>query len=941
MDRHGTSKNGSSDGSSNRTQMTSYDRDAMMKLRESLASRTRPDNLSTEFNGDDGMFSPAKWLEHHWVKEGIVNKVPANTKKKPVEKLKAEAEMDGTVLSPQRKGFTAGCRASSPKTGDDTSTDKKNNWRGGNLKGSSNGIDFKPSFQKANLESQRSSRNNGAALGNWRSTIADRDMFKTTVNRSKLGDRERHGHGEEKLPEWLDDGPSSMSDVIELKGFDDDAKNSRERRSKLRASKKEAAKEKEQSGLENVTERPKEKDTAKKAKEKDTTAHVESLLKTAAQGKMPSVLDYPSMANTVSDLEFAALLGIIDENMQPAKPEAQAPVPPTTGSRLSRFFTKNAEPGKLEKAESAATPSRPPGIDPSGMATHQLHPMTIALAAHEHSMRPNDNVERVPQSKKLVPGAMTLEDLEKSFTLNRPNGVEQQTSAQELKQDIPSLRSMGFPPQQSHVREGSAGISLPYAPLPGMAPIHPGAMLNQQLNLLTMETAGRGHSVRVNGGAEQASQKLVPGAMTLEDLEKSFTQSRSNGGEEQQKAQEPKQDILSTVQAGFSPQQSHSREGATGAAHPSYIPPPPGMAPIHPGAMSNHQFNLLATAAAHGQSTQANDNVERTAQPQKMVPGAMTLEDLEKSFTQPLSSGSEDQTKAQEPKQDMHSAAPAGFPSQQSHTREGAAGATLPPYVPVPPGMEALLPGAIPNHQLNPLAMAAAVHGHSNPVTALQDPKVMGTAVNIMTHMQIQNFITMNPNAQANPAFPAYVAHVMQQNMATLAAAGLGALNVPHPTEGAGQRHSNGPNYSAQSDESPPQQSPKVPNNFLPTSVLRQMNKASHPHQHTTSARSSATSSVVGVPTSAAEQPGPASIAASSSLQEENSQAPSKTHKSPEVRLEPEFLMNAKVQPCSQNGDAELHQSHLSRSALEQQYAMVMNAMNSGLPMGAYRPPTH
>lgn len=29
-------------------------------------------------------------------------------------------------------------------------------------------------------------------------------------------------HGSDKLPEWLDDGPTSMTDVIELKGFDED-----------------------------------------------------------------------------------------------------------------------------------------------------------------------------------------------------------------------------------------------------------------------------------------------------------------------------------------------------------------------------------------------------------------------------------------------------------------------------------------------------------------------------------------------------------------------------------------------------------------------------------------------------------------------------------------------------------------------------------------------
>lgn len=33
--------------------------------------------------------------------------------------------------------------------------------------------------------------------------------------------------GEEKVPEWLEDGPTSMHDMIELKGFDDERKSSK------------------------------------------------------------------------------------------------------------------------------------------------------------------------------------------------------------------------------------------------------------------------------------------------------------------------------------------------------------------------------------------------------------------------------------------------------------------------------------------------------------------------------------------------------------------------------------------------------------------------------------------------------------------------------------------------------------------------------------------
>lgn len=33
--------------------------------------------------------------------------------------------------------------------------------------------------------------------------------------------------GDEKMPEWLNDGPTSMCDMIELKGFDDEQKTKR------------------------------------------------------------------------------------------------------------------------------------------------------------------------------------------------------------------------------------------------------------------------------------------------------------------------------------------------------------------------------------------------------------------------------------------------------------------------------------------------------------------------------------------------------------------------------------------------------------------------------------------------------------------------------------------------------------------------------------------
>lgn len=56
---------------------------------------------------------PEKWVEYRWICEGIENRPNAASKRK--EKLKAEAlENESTVLSPQRRGFSSGCRAASP-----------------------------------------------------------------------------------------------------------------------------------------------------------------------------------------------------------------------------------------------------------------------------------------------------------------------------------------------------------------------------------------------------------------------------------------------------------------------------------------------------------------------------------------------------------------------------------------------------------------------------------------------------------------------------------------------------------------------------------------------------------------------------------------------------------------------------------------------------------
>ncbi|KJH52481.1 hypothetical protein DICVIV_01327 [Dictyocaulus viviparus] len=58
-------------------QVLRYDREEMIRLSTTPLSMQRPDNLSVDFDGDDGKFSPFKWLEYRWEVEGIKNRAPA------------------------------------------------------------------------------------------------------------------------------------------------------------------------------------------------------------------------------------------------------------------------------------------------------------------------------------------------------------------------------------------------------------------------------------------------------------------------------------------------------------------------------------------------------------------------------------------------------------------------------------------------------------------------------------------------------------------------------------------------------------------------------------------------------------------------------------------------------------------------------------------------
>lgn len=75
---------------------------------------------SSMFFSDDGLFSPDRWIQHRWQCEGLSN---SSTLRKPAVNSRADNvansahDLEQTVLSPQRRGFTSGCRVPSPKFG--------------------------------------------------------------------------------------------------------------------------------------------------------------------------------------------------------------------------------------------------------------------------------------------------------------------------------------------------------------------------------------------------------------------------------------------------------------------------------------------------------------------------------------------------------------------------------------------------------------------------------------------------------------------------------------------------------------------------------------------------------------------------------------------------------------------------------------------------------
>ncbi|CAD6188110.1 unnamed protein product [Caenorhabditis auriculariae] len=315
-----------------------YDRDEMMRLRVTQLSMTRPDYLSVDFDGEDGKFSPYKWLEYRWEVEGIKNRLPS---KKIQEALCTGAIDENMGLSPQRRGFSSGCRAPSDaeKNKEDGAREKTNvdrlggvgkNWRNGSTGGADKFTnlktgDFKLPFQKSNNQ-ERPNRNE------WRRGDKDSRSTATTAKFSFNKRDERAGSigGSEKLPEWAD-GPTTMDDMIELRGFDE-PKKAKKKNSKTAESKKE-----QRSASSANHSRP---SSAGLTNNKGNVENIEDTAITSAEIAFPSA----GTALPSTDQEFAALLGILDIPNENAKKEDQLEnEAPVGGSRLSRFFRTSSQ----------------------------------------------------------------------------------------------------------------------------------------------------------------------------------------------------------------------------------------------------------------------------------------------------------------------------------------------------------------------------------------------------------------------------------------------------------------------------------------------------------------------------------------------------------------------------------------------------------------------
>ncbi|CAG9537821.1 unnamed protein product [Cercopithifilaria johnstoni] len=438
-----------------------YTREEILNIKDLPLSRIRPQYLSTEFDNDEGNFEPEKWLEYRWICEGVENRSNTNIKRK--EKLKVEAlEGDATILSPQRRAFSSGCRGASPVK-NEAETERlgttKASWRSGagfQLKNS--GTEYKASFHK-NVGSNESSfvrarQQNGilpSSAGNWRSgDTSFKPNYQKESGQSQRG-KSAEMTTDEKIPEWLSDGPTSMHDMIELRGFDDDNKI---RRDFSQRPKRHPMRMAQQSGISGANElneivvdektdltdwRPSSQigtgdlglssvgiSTSSLNQSSDGDLLRNRSLSFATADNSNSLTAVPLLNGRLpnTDAEFAAIMGILGDADLDSLKENEIKSPETkepTGSRLSRFFAttkyENSDNSCVSRNESSqqrhAIPSSSSISDPFQASSSISVLNKIFSNTYQRPFHSQFIPE--PHVAPSVQGVLRVEDLERNF----------------------------------------------------------------------------------------------------------------------------------------------------------------------------------------------------------------------------------------------------------------------------------------------------------------------------------------------------------------------------------------------------------------------------------------------------------------------------------------------------------------------------------------------
>uniref|UniRef100_A0A0N4ZVA9 GYF domain-containing protein n=1 Tax=Parastrongyloides trichosuri TaxID=131310 RepID=A0A0N4ZVA9_PARTI len=385
-----------------------YSRDVLMKIKETPASNEIPDYLSKDFIDEKGVFSVESWMDHIWEVNGITNKNEGKNKKArqfPKKEDHSNFDTIANILSPQRKGFSSGCRAASP---DNSSTEKKSTaFNSGKFKSPHDS--FGKGSPLVGSESRRGPKEYSRNLDKdsygrgkcWNTS----DPFKPSFarnNNPKFKNYDR-SQSDEEVPEWLDDDCDFEAE-FELKGFDeDDDFGGKKNRNKI------------------------EKKIVKKESESDNRSRSGSVL---SGGKATPSSDKKDSVSADSVTEYIKRLQLAED-----KKDNNRCVGGLAGSRLSKFFVSNIE------RQSTNSPSPVDKLMESAMLMdiHNKEEGSENYWAHRHNMSsepltgesllsklmpansqpvPNSPVRRIGNMEldaNLRAKGVALEDVEKSM----------------------------------------------------------------------------------------------------------------------------------------------------------------------------------------------------------------------------------------------------------------------------------------------------------------------------------------------------------------------------------------------------------------------------------------------------------------------------------------------------------------------------------------------